>query len=539
MHSLRSKVTTQVLLLTALAVLVVTTLSVMFIRNAERGQSDQLLRLLCETGERNLDYYFRSVEQSVNRIVNHVTLDLDGTEDEKLQAHIVRVQPYFEEIANKTNGVLTYYYRIDPAVSETVQGFWYINMEGKDFAERTVTDITQYDTNDTTQLVWFTVPKAEGKAVWLSPYNTDNLDARVISYNTPIYWRGTFVGVIGIEISNTTVKDQVESIKLYNGGYAFLTDEKGNLIFHPRIDTEKMNEEERPKAPEGLASESTFITYTYEGVEKEAAWLRLSNRMRLYVTVPVKETEGDWEALVRQVLIAAAFVLVFSMLLAQFSTGRITKPLKQLTEAAEEANRGNYDFTLEYDGKDEVGTLTKTFRNMAEHVKAHISDLNKRAYVDALTSVRNKGAFTAYIGEMEEKIDRGAEGKDFAIGILDCNDLKTVNDGYGHEKGDIYLKTACRLICKTFQHSPVFRIGGDEFAVILKGDDFRNRETLTAAFEQSMAEISAAAKNKWEEVHIAMGIAEYDPEQDSTIQDTIRRADEAMYTKKRQGKISC
>ena len=538
MHSLRSKVTTLILLLTALAVLVVTTLSVMFIRNAERGQSDQLLRLLCETGERNLDYYFRSVEQSVNRIVNHVTLDLDGTEDEKLQAHIIRVQPYFEEIANKTNGVLTYYYRIDPAVSETVQGFWYINMEGKDFAERTVTDITQYDTNDTTQLVWFTVPKAEGKAVWLSPYESENLDARVISYNVPIYWRGTFVGVIGIEISNTTVKDQVESIELYKSGYAFLTDEKGNLIFHPRIDTEKMNEEERPKAPEGLASESTFITYTYEGVEKEAVWLRLSNRMRLYVTVPVKETEGDWEALVRQVLIAAAFVLVFSMLLARFSTGRITKPLKQLTEAAEEANQGNYDFTLEYDGKDEVGTLTKTFRNMAEHVKAHISDLNKRAYVDALTSVRNKGAFTAYIGEMEEKIDRGAEGKDFAIEILDCNDLKTVNDGYGHEKGDIYLKTACRLICKTFQHSPVFRIGGDEFAVILKGDDFRNRETLTAAFEKSMAEISAAAKNKWEEVNIAMGIAEYDPEQDSTIQDTIRRADEAMYTKKRQGKVS-
>ncbi|SDB19221.1 diguanylate cyclase (GGDEF) domain-containing protein [Ruminococcaceae bacterium FB2012] len=164
-----------------------------------------------------------------------------------------------------------------------------------------------------------------------------------------------------------------------------------------------------------------------------------------------------------------------------------------------------------------------------------IKDLNKRVFVDALTSVRNKGAFSDHIKKLQERVDAG-EQPEFAIGIFDCNDLKTVNDKYGHDKGDIYLKTACRLICKVFEHSPVFRIGGDEFAAVLQNDDFRRREELIRLFEERRAEICASAPNKWEEVHIALGIAIYDPELDSSVSDAVRRADKIMYENKRIAK---
>ena len=55
----------------------------------------------------------------------------------------VQIAEIFEETANKTNGVLTYYYRIDPAVSRNVKGFWYTNLEGNEFTEHEVTDISQ------------------------------------------------------------------------------------------------------------------------------------------------------------------------------------------------------------------------------------------------------------------------------------------------------------------------------------------------------------------------------------------------------------
>lgn len=310
MQSLRTKITLMTVCVVSFAVTVVTLLSAVFIQRTEHHKSDQLLLLLCETGEKNLDYYFNSVQKSVGRVASYTEADLDGLSDEQLASHVDRVRDYFDEMANKTNGVLTYYYRIDPEVSETVEGFWYTDMDGEGFVEHEVTDITQYDTEDTSKLVWFTVPKHERKAIWLPPYITDNLDVRVISYNAPIVWRDQFVGVVGIEIEYSAMAEQIDSIRLYGNGYAFLSDEDGNLFYHPHIDVAQLTEEAILAVPKGLVSDSTFYTYTYNGVDKEAAWLPLSNGMRLNVCVPVSEMEGDWQRLVWNILIAAAGVLI-------------------------------------------------------------------------------------------------------------------------------------------------------------------------------------------------------------------------------------
>ncbi len=163
-----------------------------------------------------------------------------------------------------------------------------------------------------------------------------------------------------------------------------------------------------------------------------------------------------------------------------------------------------------------------------------VSDLNKRVYVDALTSVRNKGGYNDYLQKMQERLDKAPF--EFAIGVFDCDDLKEINDHYGHDKGDLYLKTASSLICKVFQHSPVFRIGGDEFTVILENADYENREELIRLFVDRQKEISAAAENKWNEVHVALGIAVYEPKVDVSVNDTARRADKIMYENKRISK---
>ena len=534
MRSIRTRMTLVTLCVIIIVVISMSLLSVLFIRNNGQQKSNQLLLLLCETGEKNLDYYFDSVQKSVRKVAAFVEADLDGLEEEKLEAHMDRVREEFDEMASKTNGVLTYYYRIDPEVSDTVKGFWYTDLDGEGFKEHEVTDITLYDTDDTSSLVWFTVPKYEGEPVWLAPYITDNLDKRVISYNVPIYWRGQFVGVVGIEIDYSTMAEQVESIRLYSNGYAFLCDEAGNLFYHPKIDITQYSAEDKPTLPAEAVSRDTFLRYTFDDVEKIAAWLPLSNGMRLNVCVPVTETEGDWQKLIWDILIFAGIVLVASSIFIMFYTRRITRPLEALTEAAEQVDRGNYDIELSYHRDDEVGRLTNTFKRLSGHMKDHISDLNKRVYVDSLTSVRNKGAYSTYTEQLQAELsEENGWAAEFAVGIFDCDNLKVINDKYGHEKGDIYLMTASRLICRVFQHSPVFRIGGDEFAVILQKDDLHRKDDLTRKFREGMADISASAENEWEQVHVAMGLAEYDPSIDRNVNDVIRRADEAMYENKR------
>ena len=219
-----------------------------------------------------------------------------------------------------------------------------------------------------------------------------------------------------------------------------------------------------------------------------------------------------------------------------FYTRRITRPLEELTKASELAIQGNYDFKLEYDEDDEVGKLTRAFQQLTSHVKEHISDLNKRVYVDALTSVKNQGAFSSALDSLQAQIDSSETPPEFGFCVFDCDGLKTINDQCGHDKGNLYLKNTCQLICRVFQHSPVFRIGGDEFSVILRNHDFEHRDELIVQFEKGAAEACEKALNKWEEIHVSKGLAVYDSSTDPYVIDTVRRADKNMYMDKRRHK---
>ena len=83
-----------------------------------------------------------------------------------------------------------------------------------------------------------------------------------------------------------------------------------------------------------------------------------------------------------------------------------------------------------------------------------------------------------------------------------------------------------------FSHSPVFRIGGDEFAALLLDKDFQNREELLKLFDERCAGKREVETDDWEKVDVARGIAIYDPQEDSSVDDVIRRADKNMYKNK-------
>ena len=536
MRSLRTRITFMTVCVVIVAVVAITLLSVLSVRNNEQRKSDQLLLLLCETGETNLDYYFNSVQKSVGKVASFVESDIEGISDEELSEHMVRASEYFNEMACKTNGVLTYYYRIDPEVSKNVKDFWYVDLDGEGFVRHTVTDITLYDTSDTSALVWFTVPKFEGKSVWLPPYITDNLDKRVISYNVPIYWRGQFIGVVGIEIDYSTMAEQVDSIRLYGNGYAFLSDSEGNLFYHPRIDVSRLTKETMPEVPEGVKSETTFIKYTFEDTEKVAAWLPLSNGMRITVSAPVSEAEGNWLTLVLNISVLALAVLAVAIVFTMLYTKRMVRPITDLTDAARKIEDGDYNLSLNYKGDDEIGRLTKTFEQLAVHTKENINKLNRQAFIDALTHVKNQAAFTVELDGLQSEIDSGKGKAEFAVIVFDCDDLKKINDTSGHVSGNTYLRTASKAICDVFRHSPVFRVGGDEFAVILRNESYISIDELLSRFDMEAEKINSTYKNRWEQIHISKGVARYDSENDHSAYDVVRRADKKMYDDKRRRK---
>lgn len=149
---------------------------------------------------------------------------------------------------------------------------------------------------------------------------------------------------------------------------------------------------------------------------------------------------------------------------------------------------------------------------------------------DSLTGVKNKHAYVN--AEMQLDTDIQADlFVEFAIAVCDINGLKDVNDNQGHSAGDKYIKDACAIICEIFDHSPVFRIGGDEFVVLLRGSDYKNRHNLFKQFARKQQENKKAGL-----VTLAYGMSEYDPDNDLRVQDVMERADNLMYDNKRRFK---
>lgn len=219
-----------------------------------------------------------------------------------------------------------------------------------------------------------------------------------------------------------------------------------------------------------------------------------------------------------------------------------------------------FDYRLLFDGKP-VYYNCKITRSVLDdrHVIIGVSNIHRQKEIereyaaslehalelaqrDELTGVRNRNAYIQTEGDMNLLISVG-KLQEFALVLCDVNNLKDANDTCGHVAGDNLLRNACQIICSVFDHSAVFRIGGDEFLCVLRGRDYACREDLlTQVSEQSTC---AAAENKAAGVVvderrpvIACGMAVFDANVDSCVASVFERADASMYESKSALKAS-
>ena len=162
------------------------------------------------------------------------------------------------------------------------------------------------------------------------------------------------------------------------------------------------------------------------------------------------------------------------------------------------------------------------------------SYMNKRslenehlANTDPMTGVKNKHAYQVYETRLNAAINDG-RNQEFAIVVCDVNGLKKINDTLGHKAGDEYIVQACQMVCEIFQHSPVFRVGGDEFVVILSGRDYAIRkELMEVVHDRSVDHIRNGG------AVISAGVSDFNPGEDTSAHAVFHRADEKMYAEKR------
>ncbi len=155
---------------------------------------------------------------------------------------------------------------------------------------------------------------------------------------------------------------------------------------------------------------------------------------------------------------------------------------------------------------------------------------------DALTDLLNRRALGRKIHEVLE--DPNKKVNIAALVMVDLDDLKNINDTYGHEFGDRYIKAATNAMRKCLKQNDIYgRISGDEFHIFLY--DYKTKEEIEAKIQELHDTINSQVikvlDGKIQEVHASSGVAWY-PEHSTSIEDLGKYADYAMYIAKKNFK---
>ena len=258
------------------------------------------------------------------------------------------------------------------------------------------------------------------------------------------------------------------------------------------------------------------------------------------------------------IIVAAVMVVIFLICISLWIRSRLVDPLlaveKSVVDYAARSHGDEMSDTLVYERPDintgdEIEAIADAMVSLSEDMnsyverlmmsrsemrimKRRVNKMDELAYKDALTGVNNKASFDRIKARLDWDImNKKAQ---FALVMVDLNYLKKINDQYGHDAGDTYIKTTCEIISSVFEHSPVFRVGGDEFVVVLENNDYTEREKLMGELTDRIEAASKdASKDAGERVSAAVGIAIYNPSRDDDSDSVFRRADNTMYENKK------
>lgn len=264
------------------------------------------------------------------------------------------------------------------------------------------------------------------------------------------------------------------------------------------------------------------------------------------------------EGIVRMFIYLASTVALLCVIGILIINRIVLRPVKTLKDAAETYDVNKPEETHEKFKNIRVNTHDE-FADLAENMKKMENDINTKivelqntnaelvasqrlasqmvesANKDALTGVRNKSAYDKAVVQINKKMK--SERMEFGIAMVDLNYLKNINDDYGHAAGDAALIKLCNLICAIFVHSPVYRVGGDEFVVLLRNTDYANSSKLIDVFNSKIEELRKDKElEPYERISAAIGYSTYDPELDNEVEDVFKKADLNMYIRKRDMK---
>lgn len=524
MKSIQTKILFVVIAGLLVITAVVSTIGVRMTHEVMHRDADRILKNAAQREAAKINDTLGDVMKSISIMEHYATTELkDSTQlqDETFRTkYVQRIETMFTEVALNTNGIQGFYMRIDPAWSDGTTGFYKMMAADGHLQDMQVTDLTKYSKDDKQNVGWYYDAVNAGNGIWMDPYYFPGQEAQMITYAQPVYVGRNLIGVIGFDMDFSYLVSRINDIAVYEDGAAVLLARDGVTPYNQLPGNYDEN------------AHTTHDPHTESRVE-------LKNGMYLELRADYKDIQRDIRPILGRIVMAFVVVLAVSILYTVIVTRKIVGPLKQLTAAAESVSTGvgtGEMSDLPVDSKDEIGTLARVLNNTYARIQEYTTYINALAYRDSLTGIKNTTAYTEAIKDLNRDICTG--NPKFGVLVADINNLKQTNDRYGHDVGNDLIVHTAKILTDTFRSSVVFRIGGDEFTVLLQGDDYKNYHTLLEQLDMACAKAYIIACENTIPVSVARGVALFDPSIDRIYEDVFAKADHAMYLNKEESKAA-
>lgn len=512
MKSIQSKILLVVISGLLIMTAVVSAIAVSMTHDIMHKDADRILNNVCQKEAAYINDVLGDIEKSAATMKHYATTELEGLEKlldgEYRRFYLERAGKMFIDVALNTSGLEGFFMRINPEYSDGITGFHNLIAEDEEIKAMEMTDLTQYAADDIKNVGWYYTAVNAGKAVWLDPYIFPGHETYLISYVVPLYVNEKLLGVIGFNLDFEYLVERVNAINVYDRGYAVLLAKDEVTCYN---------------APEIAESHNP---HTHADVA-------LKNGMYLELRADYKDIQKEIRPMLGKIIYAFIVVLAVSIIYTILVTRKMIRPLKQLTCAAQRISEGVKDEKLlrvPVDSKDEIGTLSRVLVDTYAKIQDYTAYINALAYKDSLTGMKNNTAYAECVKGLNQEMNSGSPK--FGVLVADINNLKKTNDNFGHEAGNELIIHTAETLSVLFKESEIFRIGGDEFAIILKGKDYENYDRLIGQMDEICQNDYIVAGGTLVPVSIARGVALFNPDSDRQYKDIFAKADQAMYIHK-------
>ena len=545
LKSIQSKI---ILLLLISVVLSSTLVGIICIANTTsilRSTAEDNMVLICDRGVESLNMQLEKIEEQVTTLKHYAETAFatpgflnNGVLSEEERVHfLTEFETVGKNHAGSADGVIGVFalFNYTALGLDEPYGFSYKRGEHNSFTAIPLPELSTKESFPT----WYEYPTKAKASLWLevAPHANGKFE---MSYVSPILLpNGVCIGVVGVSCETAFIEQASHDFKGFESGFAFVLNSDNSILYHPEVTEGSTNLKKRPEfkiIEENERAESAGVhlySYRHEGDNRYLAASTLRNGKKLCISASQSEIYEWQSGLILSTVLLIIGAALLSILATVLFARSLTRPIKALNSAAREMLEGKLDTELIPTTADEIGELTRILNRARERIKFQINDLYDEAHHDGLTGVLNKTAFFDTERFLDQQIAYGTAA--FVLAVLDVNRLKVTNDFHGHAAGDELLRAVAGQLKTVFDPQTIFRIGGDEFAVVLQGN---NAEQDIAAIERCVARIPDIKLPRYPDITVScsVGVTAFDKALDARFGDTMLRADHLMYRNKADSK---